>query len=322
MINLAGMMGIGDSIHERAIVRALMLRDRVTLETSWPCLWHDLVGPRLTIVPRRSGMRTQAKSEAREAGLFTGRQLSGPGLRVWYSHDQIRATGSFLAAMALNCGVKVAPADFRLPIADAWAESARGWIDRWQPDRPLMIYRPLVERAEWVGGAQRNPDHAAYAELVRSVRARYFVVSVADLAPKLEWQAGIDILPDATCHAAELDIGTLAALTARAGLMFCSPGFALVLVQAVGTPLVAVFGGHESARFYDHGDPRNLLISPIAPCECFNKAHNCDKRIDMPRALAALKGFCDKTCPTDHDAPDSQSRRASDLAPADTAAVF
>jgi hypothetical protein len=57
--------------------------------------------------------------------------------------------------------------------------------------------------------------------------------------------------------------------------------------------LVAVFGGHEAARFYDHGDPRHLFVQPIEPCECFNKRHACDKRIDLPRELARLASFTD-----------------------------
>jgi ADP-heptose:LPS heptosyltransferase len=65
----------------------------------------------------------------------------------------------------------------------------------------------------------------------------------------------------------------------------------LVLSQAVGVPMVAVFGGHESARLYDHGNSSDLFIQPQNPCECFSKTHACDKRIDMDKAKAAIQKF-------------------------------
>ena len=293
MLHVSGMHGLGDNLHERAIVRALMLRGSVQLETPWPSVFHDLVGPRLRLTSKGSSLRTQRKNVARETSRFVPARSSGSVLKVWYTPDEVRRCGSFLAAMAANCGVTVAPHDFSLSIPAEWHARAARWIDRWAPTRPLMIYRPLVERTEWPGCASRNPDHAAYAELLRGIRDRFFVVSVADLERGKEWSVGTDIQADAECHAGELEFETLAALTARAGLVYCSPGFALVLAQAVGTPLAAVFGGHEAARFYDHGDPRHHFVQPIIPCECFDKRHACQKQIDLPRAQRQLGEFID-----------------------------
>src|SRR3546814_11219998 len=47
-------------------------------------------------------------------------------------------------------------ARFDLPIPQNWTEKADAWLRKWNPDRPLMIYRPLVERTEWSGCAARN----------------------------------------------------------------------------------------------------------------------------------------------------------------------
>ena len=288
---LQGMHGLGDNLHERAIVRKLVQTHEVWLETPWPSVFHDLP---VHLVPKATALRTQAKNAKREVGQYAhGKPPAVMPQRIWYSHDQIRATGSFLGAMAANSVVKVVPADFRLPIPDAWQEKAQEWLDKWQPGKPLMIYRPLVERTEWAGCAQRNPDYAAYAQLAQIARKGRFLVSVADLEPRKEWMVGQDIGADAECHRGELDFETLAALTAQARLVFCSPGFAIILAQAVETPLVAVFGGHESARLYDHGDPRCHWIQPITPCECFSKTHACRKQIDMPRAERYLTEFLD-----------------------------
>jgi hypothetical protein len=292
MIHVTGMHGLGDNLHERAIVRKLLLRDSVQLETPWPSVFHDLVGPRLRLVHKISGLRTQAKNARREASKYQSlRSSRAPAMRIWYTHDQIRTHGTFLAAMAANSGLSVSVHDIALPIAERWQAKAQHWLDKWKPARPLMLYRPLVERTEWNGCAARNPDHRAYAELARSVRERFFVVSIADLEPGKEWVVGEDIKADVECHRGELEFEVLAALAARAGVVFCSPGFAVILAQAVSAPLVAVFGGHEASRFYDHGLANNLLISPMRPCDCFSKEHACDKRIDMARALDALASF-------------------------------
>lgn len=291
ILRVSGMQGLGDNLHERAIVKALMARQRVELETPWPCVFHDLVGARLRLVDKGSTLRTQAKNAAREAAKFSAPIAGSPGLRVWYTHEGIRKHGSFLAAMAAHCNVTVTPGDFALPIAPEWRRRADELLARWRPQRPLALYRPLVERQEWPGCAGRNPDHAAYAAIFRAIRGRFFVVSVADLEPGREWAVGEDIGADVECHRGELEFEALAALAARAGLVYCSPGFAIILAQAVDAPLIAVFGGHEAARFYDHGNPRQLFVQPVVPCECFSHSHRCDKRIDTVRAIGAVRAF-------------------------------
>ena len=48
-----------------------------------------------------------------------------------------------------------------------------------------------------------------------------------------------------TLHAGELDTEALAGMMSLAAVTFTSPGFAIALSQAVGTPVIAVFGAHE-----------------------------------------------------------------------------
>src|SRR3546814_13430638 len=80
------------------------------------------------------------------------------------------------------CASSGGPVSFiYVPIPENWKEKADAWLRKWNPDRPLMIYRPLVERTEWSGCAARNPSHHAYAELFAAIRNQFFVVSIADL---------------------------------------------------------------------------------------------------------------------------------------------
>jgi hypothetical protein len=287
---IEGMLGLGDNIHSRAVVRQMMGRHEVWLETPWPSVFHDLVGPRLHLMIRASKLRTQTNNIAREADKFTGAKPPRASInhKIWYRHDDIIRQGGFLAAMCHNSGVPTG--DFRLTAPDAWRAKAAKLLTA-RIGKPLLIYRPLVARTEWNGCDQRNPNPRLYLKLARSIRDRFFVVSVADLLPGTEWQVSDPIGADLEFHKGELDFETLAGMVSLADMTWCSPGFMLVLSQAVGVPMVAVFGGHESARLYDHGNSSDLFIQPQNPCECFSKTHACDKRIDMDKAKAAIQKF-------------------------------
>jgi hypothetical protein len=284
-----GMHGLGDNLHQRAVLRALLQQySTVWLETPWPSVYHDLP---VKLSPVRTKLRTQQANVAREKRRYHGQAPAGlPSHRIWYSHDQVRGAGGFLAGMCTASGV--AKGDFSLPVPAEWTQAATerlllaGWTGQ-----PVMVYRPLVDRTEWTGCKARNPDELAYVTLFEAIAERYFVVSVADLVPKVEWLASPPVGADAVFHKGELRFEELAGLAKLASLVFCSPGFMLVLAQAVRAPMVAVFGGHESARLYSHGYAENLLIEPIKPCECFSHTHRCDKRIDMPKAVATVRAF-------------------------------
>jgi|GEM_PF-593022 len=296
---IVGMQGLGDCIHQRSIVRAYLAKGReVWLETPWPQIYHDLVGPKLKLVNKGSSLRTQAKNAAANRGLFVrgGPPHSCDVLRQHYPPQVVRDEGSVLGAMSKVAGVPVG--DFRLPIPKAWREKADAWIRKWKPDKPLMIYRPLVERTEWGGCKARNPDDGHYENLIESIRDDFFIVSVADLVPGKEWlapsQAGIPHRAGhVELHNGELDFETLAALTEMASLVFCSPGFAAVLGQAVGTPTVVVSGGYEDGTSFSAGAvyTPTLPIAPVNACNCFRHDHDCDKRIDMPAEMDRLALF-------------------------------
>jgi predicted O-methyltransferase YrrM len=301
-IVVQGMHGLGDNLHQRAVVRELMREHVVWLETPWPQVYHDLIGDHLHVTSKGSTLRTQAKNAAARRGLYSAGNppATDQQLRIHYPPDSIRAHGgSVLAAMAAEASVPVG--DFRLPVPKAWHVKADAWLAKWKPDRPLMLYRPLNERKEWSGCRNRNPDFASYAALFEAIAPEFFVVSVADFVDGLEWPVGTPVRADAICHRGELDFETLAALTQRAALVFCSPGFMVPLAQAVGTPVVNVVGGYESGESFraGAGNVPYLPIVPVKPCMCFSHTHACDKRIDMGAAYRAVREFTVRVYPAD-----------------------
>lgn len=300
-----GMHGLGDSIHQRAVMRKLMARRDVWLVSSWPSVYHDLIAQGLKVINRPVRLRTQTKNAKREFDRFTKDTppAGAPMLSITYRPDAVRARGSVLAAMCAAAGVDFAGADFRLPIPTEWDHQARTIKVPHPVRKPLMILRPLHERREWGGCRTRNADPAAYAALYAAIRERFFVVSIADLEPGEEWLTEPRLRADVELHAGELTFEAMAALFARAALVFTSGGFAVILAQAVGTPAICVGGGYERCSVSYSAGARFapcLFVEPIAPCDCFRHDCACSKAIDLAvqlprvdiaaRAAIAIKG--------------------------------
>lgn len=292
-IHIEGMHGLGDNLHQRGVIRQLMDDYEVWLDSPWPCLYHDLD---IHVRTKGTRLRTQAKNAEREQDKFDMLVVprDAKQLRVSYPPSMVREHGSVYAAMSAQCGVPMG--DFSLPVPAEWTDRADKLIKSWNTDKPILIYRPLVERKEWGGCHTRNPDIEAYHALIESVRERFFVVSVADLVPDVEWTVCKPIQADATFHAGELDIEILTGLVKRSALVFTSPGFALILAQSVGTPVVGVFGGYEDSSSFTPGEKYApcLWVDPIVPCQCFSHTHKCKKAIDVPKWLPLLDEFAQR----------------------------
>lgn len=289
MLYVVGMHGLGDNLHQRGVLR--QLPGDIWLETSWPAVYHDM--PSVHCVAKGTSLRTQLKNAARQADRFEQAPKTDARMRIWYTPHQVRSCGSVLAAMCSGAGVDHDAADFRLPVPQEWVEQAREFVG--DPDKPILVYRPLVERTEWGGCAARNPDSGAYRTLFEGIRARFHVVSVADLVPGVEWMVSDPIRADAEFHTGELHFEALAGLFSIASLVWASPGFAVPLAQAVGTPVVCIFGGYESSRSFSSGArfSRYLGIDPRRPCECFQHHHRCRKEIDIESAAHRIEDFVD-----------------------------
>lgn len=291
-----GMHGMGDNLHQRAVMRELIRSHEVWLETPWPCFYRDLD---VRLVRPETRLRTQAKNVDREAARFDAvRAPAGAKtLRVSYPPESVRRCGSVLAAMSEQCGVPVG--DFRLSVPDEWLARADALIASWQTDKPILVYRPLVERTEWGGCAARNPDLDAYKVIFDAIRDRFFVVSVADLQKNREWMTSHRIEADIEYHAGELDVEILTGLFKRAALIYTAPGFAVVLAQSVGAPVVAVFGGYEDSSSFSAGArfAPYLGVDPIHPVRDFRHNNRANKTIDVPAAIERVLEFVNANCP-------------------------
>ncbi len=288
-----GMHGMGDNVHQRAIIRELLKQDSdVWIETPWPCLYRDLP---IKCIGKSSRLRTQAKNAAREQEQYeTDAPAAARHLNVWYPPQTVREQGSVLGAMSYGCDVPVG--DFRMEVPGEWASKAfHQVLIHVDDDRPIAVVRPLVDRTEWTGCKARNPDHVAYREIFEAIREQFFVVSIADLVPGVEWLE-LELDADLRFHAGELDAETVAGLMASAHLVYASPGFAIPLAQCVGTPSVCVFGGYENGSSFSAGAKLtpHLAIEPIRPCQCFAHGHDCDKRIDIAAAVGKIKAFANE----------------------------
>jgi hypothetical protein len=292
---IKGLHGLGDNLHQRALIRQLITKRDVYLESSWVAPYHDLLDQGLKVIRAPIPLYAQTKNAQREAARFYCGELpiDLPEATVWYRPEDVRLHRGVLAAMCAGAGVDYTRADFRLPVPDAWLAKADALIEQWRPTKPIMVVRPLVERAEWDGCAARNPDHAAYAAILASIHQRFFIVMLADLQDGIEWMVGQRIRADVALLKGELTFEVMAALFARAALVYCSPGFAVVLAQAVGTPVICVFGHYERAYSFSGGARFTpyLGIEPIHPRDDFSHADNGDKRIDLALAIHRARPF-------------------------------
>ena len=191
-------------------------------------------------------------------------------------------------------GEDYATADMSLPIPEMWAADADALITGWNTTKPILVYRPLVVRPEWRGSGIRNANVGNYAELFASIRDSFFVVSIADIESNREWITGPQLIPDVAYNHGELPFDTMAAIMARASVVYTSSGFPAVLGPAVGTPTISIQGGFEPARWHADGIrwAPYLGIDTKDPCACSGMCHKaCTKLIDMPSAKAAVAEF-------------------------------
>lgn len=301
-VYVKGMHGMGDNIHQRALIRQWLKKyDTVYLESSWVSIYWDLLPFGLKIVRKGTTLRTQMANADREAKLFEnmlGRERHMANTRqVWYPPADVRSCGGVLAAMCKNTGLSYEQADFSLPIKQEWFDRVDELIETFKTDKPILFYRPLVDRPrDWGGCEARNPCPIAYHSVFFELRRYFYVVSIADLKDGYEWITSHPEKVDKEFHKGELPFEMLAALAARSAMILCSPGFAVVLGQSVGTPVCCLFGTYEMAYSFSGGSklkpPAKFLgIEPVQPRDSFNHDRTHSKSIDILAAQNAARAF-------------------------------
>lgn len=302
------MYGMGDCLHQRAVLRELMKTHDVELQTYYTAMYHDLEAEGLTVrmvagkLDPRIRDRGNAGTGERASMSFKPHQK-----KIGYDHAQTKRHGTLLEGMFGSVGLPVPEqADFSLPVKPEWRATARALLAAATQEavseangelrisgKPIMVYRPIVINGTWPCPS-RSPDPVAYAALYAAIKDRFFTVSVCDLTQKGEEIVGEEQDADLKLHHGEADFETLTGLFAEAALVFGNAGFTPILAQAVGTPNICVYGGNESFRFTNicgaHLAP-TLPIEPVKPCECFDRHHKCDKTIDLAKAVPMVEAF-------------------------------
>lgn len=302
IFHIIGHRGIGDNIHQRAVIRELMKEYNVYLETPAWMIYHDLIAQGLKLIHMNTNLHAQRKQIQREYGTYkwnTRPQKRDISRRIYYNKPDVDRWGSITHAMFGVLGITPPEKpDFSLPVPDAWRIKAKARIDGWnRQGKPLLLYRPITIRREW-NGQKRNPDIVAYHALMNGIRDRFFVVSIADLRPGVEDIVGDKQPCNLEFHRGEIPFDELAGLWAEADLVFANAGFGPVLAQAVGTPCITVYGCRESYRTTERAGAHlapSLGIDPDVPMDCHSISPRCGirckKEITLYPAQVRIEDF-------------------------------
>lgn len=266
-IYIDGMLGMGDTIYQRAFVK--QLPEGTYIKTAWPELYADL-----PVKPVRSGttLRTQRKNEHRSVGSFFPPPSPRETKRVFYGPAEL-ARGSIFDAMRDQFGV--APAVMDLPSFGP---------AQFTHQKPIAVIRPATVRAEWRSDS-RNPDPDYLLRASRILRKNFCVISVADLQLGEEWLVGEEPEADLKLHAGELGIKELMRLVEHAAVVITPVGWALPAAIAYQTPVYVVAGGrggHNAPEIVTAPEMDLSRVGWAIPdnyCRCEAWDHACDKHI-------------------------------------------
>lgn len=269
---VCGMLGLGDSIYQRAFLKNL---PGAYVITTWPELYADLdVRP----VRAKTQLRTQAKNLERTRVRWHIPPADAKCIRVGYGVREL-ASGSILDAMRKQFGV--APGEMDMPRFSSPLPAGK----------PFAIVRPVTERSEWRNSA-RGPKPEYVAQATEELRRRgYYVVSVADLEPGKEWIVGDAPHADMALHAGQWSVTQLLGAIQHASVVVGGVGWVVPACIAAKTPLYAIHGGqgghnHRSRITAPWMDLSRVgWAEPRPMCMCADMRHNCNKEID---------GFSDK----------------------------
>jgi ADP-heptose:LPS heptosyltransferase len=183
-------------------------------------------------------------------------------------------------------------ADVRGPLVGIHVSGGRA-IKQWEPERFAEIARRLIASR---GATILLTGSAGDRALVDAVKRTLPVESVIDVA-------------------GHVDLLTLAALLERVDLLVTGDTGPMHLAVAVGTPVVAVFGPSDPARYAPRG-PHDRVVRidlPCAPCNrirlpparCVGHTPDCLAFVTTDSVFAAAVSVLDAM--TRHDARDSGS---------------
>ncbi|MFC7508779.1 hypothetical protein [Pantoea stewartii] len=264
-----GMLGLGDSIYQRPFLRHF---PGAYVRTCWPELYRGL---NVKCVRSGTHLRTQEKNELRSRYVFHPVPRGGVRKRIGYGPTDLSA-GGIIPAFRRQFGVN-GPLQFDLPQFNDLHPSI-------PTDRSVAVIRPSTVRTEWAS-ASRNPNPEYLVRAAQRLRQHFFVVSVADTVPGMEWIIGDEPAADLKLHHGELTLTQLCSLYVRAACVVTPVGFSVPMAIAYQTPLFVVAGGrggHNAPEIVT--DPAMDLshtrwAMPDNYCRCMRADHDCDRRI-------------------------------------------
>ena len=261
----SGMMGLGDGVYQRAVVRELCRDETIYLSTPWPQLYADL---NVKAVKPNTRLRTQHKNTSRNdlRPLWHHPPMSGER-RISYG-----GSGTILQGLFDSAGLIPETVKFDLP---SFPVTER---------RPYVVVRPATIRTEWIA-TSRNPDPKYLCEAVDALRKDFDIVSVADLDGSSEFAVNPMPYADHVFHRGELKVEDLMSLVENAAGVVGGVGWILPAALAYRTPMLLIYGGWGAVNG-EHKvlDPRlpmeNLhQVFPDRFCMCNDRVHACDRTI-------------------------------------------
>lgn len=260
MIRVRGMLGLGDNLYQRAVLR---LMGDVELETPWPQLYADLS---IRCIRSNTTLRTQQKNAARQDSIWH-RPTSPRNVHLGYNQN-----GSILESLFKSV---------EMPVPNV--------IDMSGPPKGavrsnVILVRPATIRNEWRADA-RNPDPRYIAKVIEALKSEFTIVSVADLSEGHEWAVGHLPFAHETYHSGELKVEELLQLVEGAAGTVGGVGWITPASMAYKTPHLCLFGGWGAAngpqRIFDKRVDHSMVVQviPDSFCMCNDQKHNCEKTI-------------------------------------------
>ena len=265
-----GMYGLGDNIYQRPFLRYY---PNSFIRTPWPELYSDLD---IHCVRSETNLRTQRKNEDRTDCEYCVPPNGIPRARIFYGPHEL-GKGGIIDAFRDQFDV-TGPLVFDLPHFE-------DFHCKIPFNSKIAVLRPGTIRREWAS-ASRNPEPeylCIAANILRDLG--FYVISIADTEPGIEWIVEPAPVADLTLHYGELSITQLCTLFEYADCVVSPVGFSVPMAIAYDTPLFVIAGGrggHNAPEIVT--DPAMVLDNtswaiPDNYCRCTSSSHNCDKTI-------------------------------------------
>jgi heptosyltransferase-2 len=264
---IRGWIGLLRDLRRRKFDTALIL----------PRSFSSALAPFTARIPRRIGYAGDGRSP-----MLTDAIPRDPDLlrvhRVRYYHHLLGALGTPPEPEAPSIEVS--------PEADRWAAGRL-------PDRATII--GINPGATYGEAKQWFPDRFIEAGRRLAKRRNAAVVVVGGPAEReLGDRVAAEIGPPAVSLAGRTDLPQLAAVIRRCSLFLTNDTGPMHVADAVGVPIVAVFGPTDWVTTPPYGSRHTIVRHPIDCSPCLKRVcplghHNCMKRVPVEDVVAACE---------------------------------